>query len=365
MVKKTLLAQHTEAVELSEKNDASCKLLVSHKIILAWIMKYSIEEYQSYSVAHIAEHFILDNTIQVAKEAVHRDTVESTLYELKRDSEEYHKENVEETGRKLNEDNQMILAADQMVEGGNTEDNSVKEGRVTYDILFRAIRPGNRKDKFMLIDVEIQKDYYPGYPLEKRGIYNCCRSISAQYGKVFVNSHYEKLQKVCSIWLCTNPPQYRQNSISVLNTDMKDMQGKFCVPTENYDLLSVVVVGLKPHLAEEYDQDSVVDMLSVLLSSELEVSERKRILSEVFEIPMSVEIEEEMDRMCNYSAYIEEVGFNKGLKRGIEQGIEQGRQEVNTKSIKNLMKKLMFTAEQAMDVLDIPVEERMLYIDLA
>ena len=46
-------------------------------------------------------------------------------------------------------------------------------------------------------------DFYPGYPLLKRGIYYCSRMISGQYGTVFVKSDYGKIKKVCpmnSMW---------------------------------------------------------------------------------------------------------------------------------------------------------------------
>ena len=58
--------------------------------------------------------------------------------------------------------------------------------------------------------MEAQNQFYPGYPLIKRGIYYCCRMVSSQYGTVFTSSHYEKIKKVYSIWICTNPPEYRK-----------------------------------------------------------------------------------------------------------------------------------------------------------
>ena len=34
----------------------------------------------------------------------------------------------------------------------------------------------------MIINIEVQNDFYPGYPLVKRGIYYGGRMLSAQYG---------------------------------------------------------------------------------------------------------------------------------------------------------------------------------------
>ena len=71
-----------------------------------------------------------------------------------------------------------------VISGMDTEDKSVREGTVTYDIRFRAIVPDSEEQIALIINVEAQNDFYPGYPLIKRGIYYCCRMISSQYGRV-------------------------------------------------------------------------------------------------------------------------------------------------------------------------------------
>ncbi len=83
----------------------------------------------------------------------------------------------------------------------DTEDKSVREGTVTYDIRFRAIVPGSGEIIGLIVNVEAQNDFYPGYPLIKRGIYYCCRMISSQYGREFTDSHYERIKKVYSIFI--------------------------------------------------------------------------------------------------------------------------------------------------------------------
>ena len=48
----------------------------------------------------------------------------------------------------------------------------------------------------------------------KRNLYYCCRLVSSQYGTEFTNSHYEKIKKVYSIFICMNPPNYRKSTIN-------------------------------------------------------------------------------------------------------------------------------------------------------
>ena len=50
--------------------------------------------------------------------------------------------------------------------------------------------------------------------------------ISSQYGTVFTKSHYEKIQKVYSVWICMNPPKERNNTITEYFLTEKQHVGK-------------------------------------------------------------------------------------------------------------------------------------------
>ena len=131
-----------------------------------------------------------------------------------------------------------------VISGMDTEDKSVREGTVTYDIRFRAIVPDSEEQIALIINVEAQNDFYPGYPLIKRGIYYCCRMISSQYGREFTGSHYEKIKKVYSIWICMKPPQYRENTITRYRLVEEYLVGEGKEPIRNYDLLSIIMLCL-------------------------------------------------------------------------------------------------------------------------
>ena len=66
---------------------------------------------------------------------------------------------------------------------------------------------------------------YNEYPIIKRGIYYCARMISSQYGTVFAGAHYEKIQKVYSVWICMNPPARRKNTITEYSLNEKNIVG--------------------------------------------------------------------------------------------------------------------------------------------
>ena len=174
---ETTTAQGLHITELSARYDAACKRVLSEKSILAWIMKSCLEEYQDCNVQEIAEKYI-EGQPQVASVPVLPD-----------------------------EDGTVI-------HGMDTQDTSLREGTVTYDIRFRAIVPGTGEHISLIVNVEAQNDYYPGYPLLMRGVYYCCRMVSAQYGREFTGPNYGKLKKVYSIWICMNPPKGKENTIN-------------------------------------------------------------------------------------------------------------------------------------------------------
>ena len=81
----------------------------------------------------------------------------------------------------------------------------MKERTVYFDIRFKALLPGSNEPVQLIVNLEIQVDDTPGYPLVTRGFYYCARMISEQYGTVFTGEDCGKLQKVYSIWICPDP----------------------------------------------------------------------------------------------------------------------------------------------------------------
>ena len=105
---KTTIAQGLHVTDDSAGYDAACKRVLSEKAILARIMKSCLEEYKDCDVNDIAEKYI-EGQPQVSAVPVLPD----------------------EGGT--------------VISGMDTEDKSVREGTVTYDIRFRAIVPDSEE----------------------------------------------------------------------------------------------------------------------------------------------------------------------------------------------------------------------------
>ena len=322
---ETTIAQGLHITDDSAGYDAACKRVLSEKAILARIMKSCLEEYKECDVSDIAEKYI---------EGQHQVSAVPVLPD---------------------EDSTVISGMD-------TEDKSVREGSVTYDIRFRAIAPSSGEQIALIINVEAQNDFYPGYPIIKRGIYYCSRMISSQYGREFTGAHYEKIKKVYSIWICMNPPKVRENTITRYRLVEEHLVGEAMESVRNYDLLSIVMLCLGGPDGENYD--GVLRMLDVLLSNETSEAEKRKILQDDYDIQMTRTMEQEVSVMCNLSKGIMEKGITKGRVEGRSEGMAKGMTNGILSAIKSLMETMGMTIEQAMAALKVPEDEKQKYMDL-
>ena len=304
MKRKSILYKDLEVSRAKEIYDESCKNILANKIILAWIMKSCMKEYKDCSIRDIADHYI-EGIPEISQREVHRDEAPAS-----------------DPGK---------------IRGENTEDKAVNEGTVRYDIMFRAILPQGQERIELIINIEAQKDFYPGYPLIKRGIYYGCRMISSQYGTIFTNSHYEKIQKVYSIWIYFNPPEKRKNSINIYSVKEKNVVGKVKEKEADYDLLTAVMICLDSGKEEKEgnhqegtEESEILRLLEVLFSTEKELKEKEKILENEYGITMTYEEKEEVEEMCNLSEYVWEKGLTYGeLQNLVRMVLKKMRKDVS------------------------------------
>ena len=350
MKRKTSIASGIDAARDKAAYDAACKRLLSEKIILAWILKSCAAEFRDLDVAVIASQCI-EGQPYVAEVPVAPD-----------------------------ETAPVIL-------GMNTEQASPTEGSVFFDIYFSARVPGTEKIVQLVINVEVQAKFHPGYPLTKRGIFYCARMISSQAGFAFQSSQYGKLKKTYSIWICTDPPQWRENTITQYRMCEENIIGNDHEPVEHYDLLTLVMIHLKAQSGNQHghapvgtgqnaDENrtsgsseteaadgnehgsdaSLLRLLNTLLASDTSPAEKKRILEDEFDIPMTQSMDREVSLMCNLSQSIED--------RGIQQGFQQGIQQGTLISLKSLMKTTGWPFDKAISSLEVPKGQWEIYAKL-
>ncbi len=306
------LSEALEDTENRAKYDAACKRILSEKVILANIMKGCIPEYANCSIEEIEQ--LIEGTPEVGSAPVLPD-------------------------------------AKPKIHGEDTADKSEREGSITYDVLFRALTPEKNESISLIINVEAQNDYNPGYPIVSRGIYYCARLISRQYGTEFSRSAYGKIKKVYSIWICMHANKQDQNAISCFNVTKEDLCGNIDVPKDAYDLLSVIMVNLGD---SEKTKNNLLGMLSVLLSDELKAATKRTVLQDRYNIPMTIKFGEELTEMCNLSEGL----VNKGVAKGIGIGIDRGEDKKELELFLNLREATSWSDEQVLDTLKIPENRR-------
>ena len=145
--------------------------------------------------------------------------------------------------------------------------------------------------------------------------------ISEQYGTVFTGEHYEKLQKVYSIWICPDPAKKRRNGIFRYYTVQDTVLGKPYESPDSYDLMEVVIVNLGD--ADKESDLEILDLLNTLFSLSISPETKKARLQDDFGIAMTEEFESEVQDMCNLGKALVEQGIEQGIEQGVEQGVKQ------------------------------------------
>lgn len=267
-------------VYLAGKNpeyDSAAKKLLSSKKILAWILKYCVEEFKDCSIADIRDRYIIGIPETASVPVLPDETNAAAMVNADRISSE------------------------------RTEDTSVTEGKVTFDIRFRAITPNNDLVQ-LIINIEAQRSRRTSYPLLKRAMYYVSRLISSQYGVDFDRAQYGKIKKVYSIWLCMDAPDDR-GGITRYHMQEEPEYGNILDEKENYDLQQIVMVYVAHARADM--ENRLLNLLGELFVSEDDASRKKAKLIEHYDIDLNDDEERLVSTMCNLSVGLYEKGMEK------------------------------------------------------
>ena len=225
-------------------------------------------------------------------------------------------------------------AAGQRIVGLNTENAEINEGLVRFDIIF-YVRMKNGLSQ-IIVNIEAQKDEPTEYKILNRAIFYVSRLISSQKERDFVNTNYDDIKQVFSIWICMNMDD---NSLSHIHLT-KDELLKPCNWKGNLDLLNIVLIGITNEIPEHDEKYEMHRLIGALLSSELKEQEKLDIIEHEYNIPINQEFREDVRIMCN-------------LSTGIE---ERATEKTSEKFILNMYKK-GYTLDQIADVAETGVDE--------
>ena len=300
----TEIANAVNAAGDKAQYDTHVKRLLAQKSILAHILVKTVDEFKGMKPEDVVKYIEGEPSISVVP-------VEPGLA------------NMEKTD-----------AAGQRIVGLNTENAEINEGLVRFDIIF-YVRMKNGLSQ-IIVNIEAQKDEPTEYKILNRAIFYVSRLISSQKERDFVNTNYDDIKQVFSIWICMNMDD---NSLSHIHLT-KDEMLKPCNWKGNLDLLNIVLIGITNEIPEHDEKYEMHRLIGALLSSELKEQEKLDIIEHEYNIPISQEFREDVKIMCN-------------LSTGIE---ERATEKTSEKFILNMYKK-GYTLDQIADVAETGVDE--------
>ena len=286
----------------TEGLDAASKTVLHSREVLAVILRDTVEEYKDYSVSEVKD-FIEADSITESKEI--------------------------STGR-----------TNTRIRGDNPEFVQLNEKTSNFDIMFRAKNPCLSNGKVIVnlhVDVEPQKTYRPGYPIEKRGVYYLARSLSSQLSLITDATDYNQLEKCYSIWICRDDiPAGEQYSVSfykIINTgnignyvSVKKDGGK-----QDYDLLELVIIRLGDKVYHGKAGDEGFELLRFL--NAVMYPHRQDFMdtiSEYIDFSDNEELWKEAEHMGGLGQSILEEGIEQGIRCMIEALRETGQTRERT-----------------------------------
>ena len=306
----TEIANAVNAAGDKAQYDTRVKRLLAQKSILAHILVKTVDEFKGMKPEDVVKYIEGEPSISVVP-------VEPGLA------------NMEKTD-----------ATGQRIVGLNTENAKINEGLVRFDIIFYVRMPSivGRKNGLsqIIVNIEAQKDEPTEYKILNRAIFYVSRLISSQKERDFVNTNYDDIKQVFSIWICMNMDD---NSLSHIHLT-KDEMLKPCNWKGNLDLLNIVLIGITNEIPEHDEKYEMHRLIGTLLSGELKEQEKLDIIEHEYNIPISQEFREDVRIMCN-------------LSTGIE---ERATEKTSEKFILNMYKK-GYTLDQIADVAETGVDE--------
>lgn len=275
----TEIANAVNAAGDKAQYDTRVKRLLAQKSILAHILVKTVDEFKGMKPEDVVKYIEGEPSISVVP-------VEPGLANMEKPD-----------------------AAGQRIVGLNTENAEINEGLVRFDIIF-YVRMKNGFSQ-IIVNIEAQKDEPTEYKILNRAIFYVSRLISSQKERDFVNTNYNDIKQVFSIWICMNMDD---NSLSHIHLT-KDELLKPCNWKGNLDLLNIVLIGITNEIPEHDEKYEMHRLIGALLSSELKEQEKLDIIEHEYNIPISQEFREDVRIMCNLSTGIEERATERATEK--------------------------------------------------
>ena len=302
--------------------DPLIKKIFRNREVLAWLLVHFIEEYKGCDVQEVMEKYLPHARLEIGKIPVH-------------------------SGE----------ASPENIPTGNVEDKQLAERTVMFDVMLMLPSP-NRPDRSIgvVINIEVQKNDQPGYPIESRMVYYLCRSVSSQRDITFTGSDYGDICKSYSLWFCPSLSKGETPSIDhfFLAGERVFGEGGIAAKKADYDLLEGYTVRFNNDPTQPVNEE--IRYLQLLLTDIASPLERLDELHEKYGLSKTREAED----MCNYSEYLRQEAKEEAIEKRNLKLLERMEachyndlqimeiMEINIEQLKSLREKLQETRAAVM-----------------
>ncbi len=296
--------------------DPLIKMIFSNREVLAWLLVHFINEYKQLTVQEIMTEYLPNAKVDIRKIPVHPGE-----------------------------------APPESVRTGNVEDKKLAEGTTMFDVVLLLPAPNTPgKSIGVVINIEVQKNDKPGYPIESRMVYYLCRTISMQHGVTFTKSDYGSICKCYSLWFCPELDKGEAPSIDhfFLMGERVFGEGDIAAEKKDYDLLEGYTVRFNDNPA--YPVNEEIRYLQLLLTNIAPPLERLEELHEKFGLSKTREAED----MFNYTEYF----LEKVAKK-----VAQAEEEKEKLETLEQLELLHFSDKRIMTILRVNAEQLKLLRD--
>ena len=288
--------------------DAAAKAILSNRIVLANILKYSLPEFAKYDAEDLAGKIDPNKENQMFADISDIESTHSTLATIKFDIK---------THVDIEPEFEFIL---------NVEAQNALEPRAKEDY-----------------------ETYVKYSLAKRGVYYVSRMISDQLSTG--DNNYQKLKKCYSIWIIFKPgklePQVLSYKLKNVSKGKGSLAGQYDKDT---DLMQLVFIIADIHGVSKEAIQRLIRSLFITKGEDL---------SEFIPVNKYSEVYEEVQNMDNlgeiFKANAIEEGMAQGMAQGEMIGVAKTMLECNfsfDQIIDKLINTYSVTYDEAMNILD-------------
>ena len=215
-----------------------CRKILSHKIILASLIKECVEEFRDFDI-----HYICDNCIEGNPEI-------SEIPDLGRDES---KPDIQE------------------------------EQKAFYDIRFYAVVPQSDQLIKLIINIDIPKKKIHHNARVKLGMYYAARLLSMQDEASFTQAHCRDANMAYSIWICPDDSGTINDAIVRYKTAEEVVLGQ--APSEfSSGIMQVVTMYLSTCKQDSDDSKGFVRLMKILLSAKASIDDKTTALKELSDI---------------------------------------------------------------------------------